>query len=133
MKAMLMSVGCGIDGHGMVYAMYGWDVKTKLMAYDMDNGTHIDDIEPDSDWMNALSDDDRQAIARLATWWPCRCCGKPVRTFDGAPIHTACLPNHWDKHVWQRVQEGTNASRCQEWGRVQVPTNTRRAAIGGEK
>ena len=58
----LMSVGCGIDGDGMVYAMYGWDVRTKLMSYDMKNGTHIDDIEPDGEWMNALSDGDREAI-----------------------------------------------------------------------
>ena len=60
----LMSVGCGIDGDGMVYPMYGWDAKTKLMAYDMDNGTHIDDIDPDGEWMHALSDDDRKAIRR---------------------------------------------------------------------
>ena len=58
----LMSVGCGIDGDGMVYAMYGWDAKTKLMTYDLENGTHIDDIEPDGDWMRALSDGDREAI-----------------------------------------------------------------------
>ncbi len=61
----LMSVGCGIDGDGMVYAMYGWDAKTKLMAYDMDNGTHIDNIEPDGDWMNALSADDRKTIGDM--------------------------------------------------------------------
>ena len=58
----LMSVGCGIDGHGMVYPMFGWDVKTKLMSYDMENGTHINDIEPDGDWALALSEDDRESI-----------------------------------------------------------------------
>ena len=59
----LTSVGCGIDGDGMVYAMYGWDVRTKLMTYDMEDGTHINDIEPDGDWMNALSDGDREIVS----------------------------------------------------------------------
>ena len=59
----LTSVGCDIDGDGMVYAMYGWDVRTKLMTYDMEDGTHINDIEPDGDWMNALSDGDREIVS----------------------------------------------------------------------
>ena len=58
----LMSVGCGIDSSGMVYPMFGWDVKTNLMSYDMENGTHINDIEPDGDWALALSEDDRHSI-----------------------------------------------------------------------
>jgi hypothetical protein len=41
----------------------------------------------------------------------CRCCGKPVLSFDGHPIHTKCIPKHWGKHA-----QGVNASRCLEFG-----------------
>tara|TARA_R100001594_G_scaffold132200_1_gene172287 strand:+ start:203 stop:457 length:255 start_codon:yes stop_codon:yes gene_type:complete len=61
----LSSVGCGIDGRGMVYPMLGWNVKTGLTSYDIDNGVHISDIEPDSDWTLALSDEDRNRIDEL--------------------------------------------------------------------
>jgi len=61
----LMSVGCGIDGQGMVYPMLGWDVKTKLMEYDLENRNHINDIEPDDDWMIALSEDDRRIVDQI--------------------------------------------------------------------
>jgi hypothetical protein len=61
----LMSVGCGVDGTGMVYPMLGWDVKTKLMAYDMENGNHINDIEPDDDWTLALSEEDRNTVNQV--------------------------------------------------------------------
>ena len=40
----------------------------------------------------------------------CRCCNKPVFHSDGAPIHTMCIPKHWDKHA-----KGINASRCKEF------------------
>ena len=43
----------------------------------------------------------------------CRCCGKNVYMFDGAPIHTACIPKHWAKH-----SHGVNASRCKEFGKA---------------
>ena len=43
---------------------------------------------------------------------PCRCCGKNVTTFDGYPIHTLCIPKHWDNHA-----KGKNASRCKEFGK----------------
>jgi hypothetical protein len=42
---------------------------------------------------------------------PCRCCGKHVNNFDGHPIHTACIRQHWGRHV-----HGVNASRCREFG-----------------
>ena len=61
----LSSVGCGIDGGGMVYQMLGWNVKTGLTSYDIDNGVHISDIELDSDWTLALSDMDRNRIDQL--------------------------------------------------------------------
>ena len=61
----LTSVGCGINSQGMVYPMLGEDVKTKLTAYDWDNGIHINDIEPDGDWMIALSAEDRRAVTTI--------------------------------------------------------------------
>ena len=42
----------------------------------------------------------------------CRCCGKAVPPMDSYPIHTACIPKHWDRHA-----HGVNASRCREFGR----------------
>ena len=62
----LHSVGCGIDSQGMVYPMLGEDVKTKLMKYDLENGNHVNDIEPDDDWMIALSAEDRRAINEMS-------------------------------------------------------------------
>ena len=62
----LHSVGCGINSQGMVYTMLGEDVKTKLTAYDWENGIHINDIEPDGDWMIALSAEDRRAINEMS-------------------------------------------------------------------
>jgi len=41
----------------------------------------------------------------------CRCCGKAVPPVDSYPIHTACIPKHWDRHA-----HGVNAGRCQEFG-----------------
>ena len=40
----------------------------------------------------------------------CRCCGGEVRSIDGYPIHTKCIPKHWSKHRY-----GINASRCLEF------------------
>jgi len=40
----------------------------------------------------------------------CRCCGGAVYAFDGYPIHTKCIPKHWDRHA-----KGINASRCKEF------------------
>jgi hypothetical protein len=44
----------------------------------------------------------------------CRCCGKALGLLetDGHPIHTRCIPKHWDKHA-----HGINASRCREFGK----------------
>jgi hypothetical protein len=42
----------------------------------------------------------------------CRCCGKPVIASDNHPIHTRCIPKHWDKHA-----KGISASRCHEFKR----------------
>ena len=42
----------------------------------------------------------------------CRCCGRTVPPMDSYPIHTACIPKHWNKHA-----NGVNASRCREFGR----------------
>jgi hypothetical protein len=41
----------------------------------------------------------------------CRCCGRTVPPMDSYPIHTACIPRHWDRHA-----HGVNASRCREFG-----------------
>jgi hypothetical protein len=46
----------------------------------------------------------------LPYYMRCRCCGKSVFTFDGTPLHTACIPRHWGKHA-----RGVNASRCKEF------------------
>lgn len=43
---------------------------------------------------------------------PCRCCGKPVPSWLGSPIHTKCIPKHWGKHV-----HGKDASLCREFGK----------------
>lgn len=40
----------------------------------------------------------------------CRCCGKPVTNFDGHPIHTRCIPKHWNDHAY-----GRKTSRCREY------------------
>ncbi len=40
----------------------------------------------------------------------CRCCGKPVLSFDNHAIHTKCIPKHWGKHA-----HGVNCSRCVEF------------------
>ena len=58
----LLSVGCGIDSTGMVYPMLGWDVKTKLMAYDLENGHPVTGIASDDDWMLALSQEDQNTV-----------------------------------------------------------------------
>jgi len=47
----------------------------------------------------------------MGVWEACRCCGYGVKTFDGHPIHTRCIPKHWRKH-----SHGINASRCKEFG-----------------
>ena len=47
----------------------------------------------------------------------CRCCGKAVPPVDSYPIHTACIPKHWDRHA-----HGVNAGRCQEFGSKRIPT-----------
>jgi hypothetical protein len=61
----LLSVGCGIDSTGMVYPMLGWDVETKLMAYDLENGNHVNGIASDDDWMLALSEQDRNTVNQI--------------------------------------------------------------------
>lgn len=48
----------------------------------------------------------------------CRCCGGPVYNSDQYPIHTRCIPKHWDKHA-----KGINASRCKEFGKKAKPKN----------
>ena len=56
----------------------------------------------------------------------CRCCGKPVRSFDGHPIHTTCIPKHWGKHA-----NGINCSRCVEFSykaKRTIPNPRRRGA-----
>jgi hypothetical protein len=57
----------------------------------------------------------------------CRCCGKPVLSFDGHPIHTKCIPKHWGKHA-----NGVNASRCVEFGQKSSITK-RRARIDSQR
>jgi len=52
----LESVGTVLDTDGMTYPMLAGG------GYDHDNGIHIDDIEPDGDWMTALSDVDRISV-----------------------------------------------------------------------
>ena len=42
----------------------------------------------------------------------CRCCGRPVHSADGHPIHTQCIPNHWTKHA-----KGKHARRCREFSK----------------
>ena len=49
----LESVGAGVDSDGMTYPMLADG------GYDYGNGTHIDDIEPDGDWMLALDEADK--------------------------------------------------------------------------
>ena len=44
-------------------------------------------------------------------WLECRCCGRTVPPMDSYPIHTRCIPKHWNKHA-----HGVNASRCREFG-----------------
>jgi hypothetical protein len=61
----LISVGCGVDDNGMLYPMLGRDDKTNLMTYDMENGSHINDIQPDDDWMLALSEEDRTIVNQI--------------------------------------------------------------------
>lgn len=63
----------------------------------------IDIMEPRP--IYAIASEIRRDIVR------CRCCGKAVTAFDGHPIHTRCIPKHWDAH-----QRGYNASRCREFG-----------------
>jgi hypothetical protein len=46
----------------------------------------------------------------MGVWEACRCCGYGVKTFDGHPIHTRCIPKHWGKH-----SHGVNSSRCKEF------------------
>ena len=58
----LHSVGCGINSQGMVYTMLASDIT----PYDWKNGIHINDIEPDGDWMIALSAEDRRAINEMS-------------------------------------------------------------------
>jgi len=41
----------------------------------------------------------------------CRCCGAGVAPLTDHPIHTKCIPKHWDKHA-----RGQFASRCREFG-----------------
>lgn len=43
-------------------------------------------------------------------WLDCRCCGKPVPPMDTFPIHTRCIPKHWDRH-----SKGINTGRCREF------------------
>ena len=45
----------------------------------------------------------------------CRCCGKPVYSSDGAPIHTRCIVRHWQRHA-----KGKNVRRCREFGNKEV-------------
>ena len=45
----------------------------------------------------------------------CRCCGKPVYSSDGAPIHTRCIVRHWQRHA-----KGKNLRRCREFGDKEV-------------
>ena len=52
----LESVGTGIDLDGMTYPML------ESGGYDYDNGIHLDDIEPDGDWMLALDEADQGAV-----------------------------------------------------------------------
>ena len=52
----LESVGTGIDQDGMTYPML------ESGGYDYGNGIHLDDIEPDGDWMNALDEADKIRI-----------------------------------------------------------------------
>lgn len=60
----LESVGTGIDTEGMTYAMY------ENGGYDYDNGIHVQDIELDGDWMNALSSEDKEVVRRIAPSHP---------------------------------------------------------------
>jgi hypothetical protein len=54
---------------------------------------------------------DSREVYIMGVWLVCRCCGGPVKTWDGAPIHTRCIPTHWGNH-----SHGINASRCKEFG-----------------
>jgi len=45
----------------------------------------------------------------------CRCCGKPVYSSDGAPIHTRCIVRHWQRHA-----KGKHTRRCREFGNKEV-------------
>ena len=49
----------------------------------------------------------------------CRCCGKPVYSSDGAPVHTRCIVRHWQRHA-----KGKNVRRCREFGNKEVPDHT---------
>jgi hypothetical protein len=49
----LESVGTGLRKDGMTYIMLADG------GYDYDSGVHIDDIEPDGDWMQALDEADK--------------------------------------------------------------------------
>lgn len=55
----LESVGTGIDTDGMTYTMLEGG------GYDYGNAHHVADIEPDGDWMNALSTKDRQVVKQI--------------------------------------------------------------------
>jgi hypothetical protein len=53
----LESVGTGLDKDGMTYPMLEGG------GYDYGNGIHLDDIEPDGDWMQALNEADKIRIS----------------------------------------------------------------------
>jgi len=56
----LESVGSGIDRLGWTYA------GLVDGGYDMDSRVHLDDIEPDGDWFEGLSDKDRSVVEAIA-------------------------------------------------------------------
>jgi len=55
----LVSVGTYIRNDGMTFPMNA-DGSTNIYE---EEGVHVCDIEPDEDWMNALSDADRAIVA----------------------------------------------------------------------
>ena len=55
----LVSVGTYIRNDGMTFPM---NANGSTNIYE-EEGVHVCDIEPDEDWMNALSDADRAIVA----------------------------------------------------------------------
>ena len=58
----LESVGTYIQINGMTYTMMA-DGQA-----DVDTGTPLSEIEPDGDWMDALSHGDRRLVASIISW-----------------------------------------------------------------